>query len=151
MRRIQEELIPRLGHVRRLRGGQFLNVMNGGRMWQHVDGHAGCGNHDLVDEITGEVVRVTSTHHQMMRPASDGLVLATARQSKLKIADGDEWHIEHDSKERPEELKDVEVVWYEDSKSLCFQPHPEYGGNADCTNYFFTLLEAAIKGTRTGP
>lgn len=125
------------------RGGQLLNVANGGAMWQHVDGHAG-GPHDLIDVSTGAVYHVTSTHHQMMRPGDNGLVLAVAREATMKLRDGDEWHIEHDRQERPEELQDVEVIWYEDSKSLCFQPHPEFGGAKQCTDYFFDLLEAAV-------
>ena len=125
------------------RGGQLLNVVNGGSMWQHVTGHAG-GPHDLTDVVTGAVYRVTSTHHQMMRPGSEGLVLATAREARMKLADGDEWHLEHDHKARKADLDDVEVVWYEDSKSLCFQPHPEFGGAQECTDYFFELLEAAV-------
>lgn len=129
------------------RGGQFLNVVNGGKMWQHVTGHAG-GPHNLVDTITGAVYQVTSTHHQMMRPGEGGFVLAVAREAGMKLADGDEWHIEHDRKTRKEDLDDVEVVWYEDSKSLCFQPHPEFGGAQQCTDYFFELLETAVSSAR---
>jgi hypothetical protein len=97
-----------------------------------------------VDKITGEVHRVTSTHHQMMRPGDGALVLAVAREAGMKLADGDEWHIEHDRKTRKEELEDVEVIWYEDTKSLCFQPHPEFGGAQACTDYFFDLLESVV-------
>ena len=50
------------------RGGQFLNVMNGGKMIQHVDGHATGRDHKLTDRVTGEEHSVTSTHHQMMIP-----------------------------------------------------------------------------------
>ena len=125
------------------RGGQLLNVVNGGSMWQHVTGHAG-GPHDLTDIVTGAIYRVTSTHHQMMRPGPDGLVLATAREARMKLAHGDEWHLEYDHKARKADLDDVEVVWYENSKSLCFQPHPEFGGAKECTDYFFELLEAAV-------
>lgn len=50
------------------RGAQFLNVMNGGTMWQHVDNHSIHGTHKATNLITGEDVMVTSTHHQMMRP-----------------------------------------------------------------------------------
>lgn len=125
------------------RGGQFLNVMNGGKMWQHVDKHAGAP-HDLIDTVTSEVVRVTSTHHQMMRPAPDGLILAHARESSFKLADLDEWRIEHDHVSKPEELLDVEVVWYEESKSLCFQPHPEHRNHKPCTDYFFNLMERMV-------
>jgi hypothetical protein len=127
------------------RGGQLLNVCNGGKMWQHVDKHAGAP-HDLIDTTMGQVVRVTSTHHQMMRPAPEGIVLAYAREAHIKIADGDEWDIKKDHVERPEELNDVEVVWYEESKSLCFQPHPEHRNQPQCTDYFFSLMERMVAG-----
>lgn len=125
------------------RGGQFLNVMNGGKMWQHVNGHAGRGQHNLVDKITGQVVKVTSTHHQMMRPHASGIVLATARESSYKVAANEEWHIEH--AQGRDEYDDVEAIWYEDSKSLCFQPHPEHYGADECRNYFFSLLQDTLK------
>jgi hypothetical protein len=35
---------------------------------------------------------------------------------------------------------DVEVVWYGGTRSLCFQPHPEYGVE-ECKKYFFELIE----------
>lgn len=124
------------------RGGQFLNVMNGGSMWQHVDGHAG-GPHNLVDTITGQVVRVTSTHHQMMRPADDGIVIATARESSHKIGAVREWHIEHDMQAQPDDLDDIEVVWYGEAKCLCFQPHPEFGAQ-ETAEYFFSVLADCI-------
>jgi len=120
------------------RGAQFLNVMNGGRMWQHVNGHAG-GSHNLIDNFTGEIVKVTSTHHQMMRPHEDGTVIAVARESSVKLADQHEWHIEHDG---PED--DVEVVWYPEQKCLCFQPHPEFNDADECRDYFAQLMERYV-------
>jgi len=40
-----------------------------------------------------------------------------------------------------EEHKDVEVVMYADTKSLCFQPHPELERcPEECTDYYFELL-----------
>lgn len=125
------------------RGGQLLNVANGGRMWQHVNGHAG-GPHDLIDTITGQVVKVSSTHHQMMRPAPEAITLAVAREAAFKVADCDEWHIEHDAKTRKDDLDDVEVCWYSESRSLCFQPHPEFGNVPECRDYFFSLLKGFI-------
>lgn len=124
------------------RGGQFLNVMNGGRMWQHVNGHV--TPHNLVDAITGEVVKVTSTHHQMMRPSAEGEVIASAREASFKYAEPDEWHIEQDAEINPGLLEDVEVVWYEESKCLCFQPHPEFADAVECREYFLSLIERII-------
>ncbi len=56
------------------RGGQFLNVMEGGKMWQDVNNHAG-RIHDVVDIKSGKVVEgMTSTHHQQMIPAENNVL-----------------------------------------------------------------------------
>lgn len=122
------------------RGGQFLNVMNGGRMWQHVDGHSG-GPHTLVDTVTNQQFRVSSTHHQMMRPADDGVILAVAREARNKYAENDRWYLTEAESSPVEWFDDVEAVWYPGTRSLCFQPHPEFSGVPECTDYFFDLIE----------
>lgn len=118
------------------RGGQFLNVMNGGKMWQDVNNHAIWGTHklDLFDEIGHyrDSYEVTSTHHQMMRRGEDGVVIGFAKLATRFAHDGDD--------EIPGE--DTEIIWYPKTRSLCFQPHPEYNGNKDDTEeLFFTLLK----------
>lgn len=119
------------------RGGQFLNVMNGGKMWQHVDGHAGRGKHFATNQLTGEVVEVTSTHHQMMVPSEHGEVILTANMALRKesadaVAEGDG--------------KDVEAVLYISTSCLCFQPHPEYVQiNHPCQNLYFDYLTHILK------
>lgn len=129
------------------RGGQFLNVMNGGRMWQDVDNHAVRVGHRMTDLETGTNLLVSSTHHQMMRPAADGHIIATARESRRKNAYGDVWLLDDKEavEQRPEDFDDVEVVWYEATRCLCFQPHPELPGFKACTDYFFKLIEKALQ------
>jgi gamma-glutamyl-gamma-aminobutyrate hydrolase PuuD len=122
--------IPMVGICR---GGQFLNVMNGGRMWQDVDGHT--RPHTLVDIESGCVFTVSSTHHQMMRPSANGEIIASAEcviSTKYRSEDG--------AFERSDVAdQDVEVVWYPQTRSLCFQPHPEFS-NDECREYFKLLL-----------
>lgn len=125
------------------RGGQFLNVMNGGKMWQHVNGHTG-GPHELIDNITGEVVLVTSTHHQMMRPGEDAEILAVAKEATYKMAEKDTWTEMTADKLPSEWNEDIEVLWYPGTRSLCFQPHPEFSGHDQCTEYFMSLIERLI-------
>lgn len=103
------------------RGGQFLNVMNGGMMYQDVGDHTRA--HYLTDLETGEKILVTSTHHQMMFPANNAIILATANEKGFR-----EWY---DPKNKcwvseAESDTDYEVLFYADTKSLCFQPHPEF-------------------------
>lgn len=123
------------------RGGQFLNVMNGGKMWQHVEGHGIMGTHKVLDLETGKEFDVTSTHHQMMIPHESGKVLAAAAISPHKMSFGSEY------KRTEEDLyDDTEAVWYKDTSCLCFQPHPEYGESKQCTDLFFSYVDKFILG-----
>ncbi|MGL5324013.1 MAG: gamma-glutamyl-gamma-aminobutyrate hydrolase family protein [Aeromonas sp.] len=124
------------------RGGQFLNVMNGGRMYQDVDGHAIGGHHAMVDLDDGSIYQVTSTHHQMMRPSKRAIVLAVASN----IATRKEYcDINGAVIVEREDLIDVEVVIYKDSKCLCFQPHPEYGiAENSCRKAYFRYLNLLL-------
>lgn len=112
------------------RGGQFLNVANGGKMFQDCDGHAIYGTHKATIRESGLVVDVTSTHHQIMRPNMDkGIVLLEAE--KLGTY---KWHMHHSVvggvgawfAETQPDADDIESVYYDDTNSLCYQPHPEY-------------------------
>lgn len=102
------------------RGGQFLNVMCGGKMIQDIPGHAIGGTHKVYDHATDRNRDVTSTHHQGILPAV-GL-------------DGE---IEGEVAVAPDGI--TEVVSYYYDKVLCFQPHPEFYQN-DCQDYYFELL-----------
>lgn len=120
------------------RGGQFLNVMNGGKMWQHVNGHAVASGHAILDVESGEWINgMTSTHHQMMIPDKDGFVVALAEEATYKQNAS-----KVEEREIPE-TDDVEVVWYSNTRSLCFQPHPEYN-EGNCRDYFLEVLNRYI-------
>lgn len=123
------------------RGGQFLNVMNGGKLFQNVNRHAIGGTHeatlvDASDFIGINTYQVTSTHHQMMRVGNDGKLLLTANESTK---------LETDTLTYEGKGEDVEAVWYEKSRSLCYQPHPEIVGKEhDCQELYFHLLNNYI-------
>lgn len=111
--------IPTVGICR---GGQFINVMNGGKMEQHIDGH----NKDHpVFMPSGSVpphlntFMATSVHHQHMIPDVDGVYEGVHGISEDGIN---------------------EVILYDDD-SLCFQPHPEYSGADECREVFFYLID----------
>ena len=141
--------IPMVGICR---GGQFLNVMSGGRMFQHVTNH--CRNHMLTDTRTNKSILVTSTHHQMMRPSPHGVIIATADEWGNKecmpiVADPEKAPIQHLKREL-----DVEVVFYPDTGCLCFQPHPEFVGSdayKDMREYFFSLISEFLFDERQEP
>lgn len=128
--------IPMVGICR---GGQFLNVMSGGEMYQDVSKHV--MGHDIVDLITGETVYVSSTHHQMMKPSPRGLLVASSR-----VGGSREWY-ENEVFKREVSEEDIEVVWYEETKCLCFQPHPEFNGGqyVGMRAYFRSLLQRYIE------
>jgi len=111
------------------RGAQFLNVMNGGKLLQHVEGHAIGGTHPITT-IEGDKVLVTSTHHQMMWPKKGYALLAWFDPDPVRA-----WG-------NPE----PEVVWYPETRSLCVQYHPEYmGKDTEGWKYFQKLLGEYIK------
>lgn len=109
------------------RGGQFLNVMNGGKMEQDISGH--CTSHDIEYENTKDKiisVPVSSTHHQHMLPHEElAFVIATSSGKKA-----------------PKGMN--EVVYYKYTNSLCFQPHPEMRGYKKCQDFYFMLLDTFL-------
>lgn len=118
------------------RGGQLLNIANGGKMYQHVTGHAG-RTHAHTD-YKGRTVQVSSAHHQMMIPPEDkGVVIGWAHHVPGVIENADGSIVDP----RPE--VDPETIWFADRKHLAFQPHPEFGPQS-CTDYFFNLLEETV-------
>lgn len=120
------------------RGGQFLNVMSGGAMYQHVNEHGLYGTHLVYDKWTGETFEATSTHHQMMKPSNKGLLIATggnlATTKQFCSAEG---LIVEDS---PLTEEDCEVVYYPHTQALCFQPHPEYNNGLICRVKYFEYI-----------
>ena len=124
------------------RGGQFLNVMNGGKLYQNVNSHAIGGTHDATLFYRRDFMdnthtfQVTSTHHQMMRVGEKGQLLLTASEATQLETD----HLTFMGKG-----EDVEAAWYAESRSLCYQPHPEIVGKEhDCQELYFHLLNNYI-------
>ena len=151
LRDVQEEALFRVAKSLGIpcagicRGGQFLNVVNGGSMIQHVEGHAIGGTHPVYSTEEGfEEVACSSTHHQMMIPNSSGNVLGTANEGMLYEFIDDKGDITVvGSRSEP----DTEVVFYEDTKSLCFQPHPEFFDKEHpCQKFYFHLINKYLLG-----
>lgn len=128
------------------RGAQLLNcVPNGGKLWQDVNGHTS-KTHSSFDCISGTWVPLNSVHHQMMKPTEKGTILCWAIESTTKKSASQAWTRPPVSN-RPiaERDKDAEVVWYEDTRSLLFQAHPEFG-HPPTTKYFFSLIDKLYWG-----
>lgn len=127
-----ERGVPMVGICR---GGQLLNVMAGGRMYQHIDKHSG-GVHEITDLFTGEVIVVNSIHHQMMMPTEKAVIIASAYLGANR-----EW-MEGEVLKRDVSKEDIEVVFYPEIKGLCFQAHPEMAGEdlQPMVDYFHKLI-----------
>jgi hypothetical protein len=128
------------------RGGQFLNVMNGGKLWQDINHHV--GGHKVYDRHTKQEIYCSSTHHQQMIPSKDKhLVVGIASIATEKKSANISWMCVRSSKSNSDSqnLTDYEVLWYPETGSLCFQPHPEFGMDdakyAPCADYFIHLLD----------
>lgn len=136
------------------RGAQLLNCLNGGTLWQDVNNHG--GSHKMLDMRTGEVLMVTSTHHQQMRPnLGSGVIIGLASQSTDKYAENthDKYVPDFSAMEaarhfEPNELDvnmwDVEIMWYPKTHTLCIQGHPEYVPGSRFAEYSKQLIESCM-------
>jgi len=108
-----EHKIPMAGICR---GSQFLCVMSGGRLVQHLNGHAGSWHSMATHD--GRTIKVNSTHHQMQLPPADAQVLAWADPKLSNVYEG-----RNGQELEPE--KEFECVFYPRTKALGMQYHPE--------------------------
>lgn len=122
----QDRSIPVVGICR---GGQLLNVLNGGRMIQHL-GETISGD-VLVTTVLGDdflEMMMRIDHHQGMLAEDSSDVFA--------------WNEGHS------EWPDY-AIFYPETKSLCFQPHPEWG-HKGTEDYFFELMHKHIFAEKEG-
>lgn len=132
--------IPMVGVCR---GAQFLHVMNGGILYQDVDGHV--GDHSISITGTGEFIQKTpSVHHQMCAPnPTRGMrVLATANGAKHRRV----WsNKDMDFIDLCGNRVDCEAFFYRDTCALGFQGHPEYSGYPAYTVWCLKMMEQHIR------
>lgn len=138
----EEYRIPMVGICR---GSQFLTVMNGGSLVQHVGNHGIGGTHPIRTYL-GKELQVTSTHHQMMHPNGRYDLLAYAEgRSNMYEGEGDVDTPVAFKRNEEGKFKEPEVVWYPNTRSLAVQYHPEYmGEDTEGYKYFQNLLEEYV-------
>lgn len=129
-----EHGIPMFGVCR---GAQFLHVMNGGKLFQDVDGHN--GDHAIWDLMNKKrIEKISSVHHQMVMPnRANGMeIIATAAQSKERWA--------NDKNCFTGDHLDIEAFFYRDTCCIGVQGHPEYEGYHYFTKWCLDLLNELV-------
>lgn len=111
------------------RGAQLLHVLNGGQLWQHVQGHAGA-DHWIYDRDDDVYVLSNSIHHQMIA-LTEGSGLEVLAVCKDQVSD------KFLSSDLIVDLKkegyngdgevEIEAGYYPETKCLFVQGHPEVG------------------------
>ena len=118
------------------RGAQLVCALAGGKLVQHVDGHAR-GDHE-VTTTDGRKLFTSSLHHQMMWPynGTDHKLLAWSSEPKAKIYAFGHGRVKHVI-QNPE----PEVVWFPKIKGLAIQGHPEFQDpDCDFVQYVMDLV-----------
>jgi len=136
--------IPKLGICR---GAQVLTVWSGGSLIQDVDGHAINQLHEIEmnTPYTNNIYKITSTHHQMMNPygmkEEDYDILGYSKYFlSNKYLNGKDLNIK-----LPKGFVESEVVYYNKTKSLCIQGHPEsLNCPKETKDMVFTLIECYL-------
>lgn len=119
------------------RGAQFLSVMNGGKLYQHIDEHH--GDHSMVDIVgKGIIERVSSVHHQAVRPNTNGgmEIIGTSNKSKNR------WITDDDKHTGPN--IDIEAFFYRDTCCFGVQGHPEYRGYTKFAIWTLDMLKKYV-------
>lgn len=103
------------------RGIQFLNVMCGGQMYQHITNHGGY-LHDIIFPATNKIVRVTSTHHQLVMLPDDAVPMAWAYPENRSTC-----YIGPDTTRLQAPAHEIEAAVYPRYNAFGVQFHPEMG------------------------
>jgi len=134
--------IPMIGICR---GLQFINVMEGGWLIQHVDNHAGT-NHDIkiINSISkfknGKKFRVNSCHHQMCVLPSTAIPLSESEPIISEVI-YDRSVIGDIGK-----ITEIESAYFPEAKAIGVQYHPEWmDKNSTGVSYFNELVSEVLK------
>lgn len=123
--------VPKIGICR---GAQYLTVLSGGRLIQHVDNHSTTHNISILRDSIPNIYsnnkiitrKMTSTHHQMMYPFD-------MKKRDYDILGWSEFNLsdtylngENEEIDLPQNFLESEIIKYNNTNSLCIQGHPEY-------------------------
>jgi gamma-glutamyl-gamma-aminobutyrate hydrolase PuuD len=125
-----ENDIPMIGICR---GLQFLNVMAGGTLIHHLDGH-GNGTHYMECQRDEKIILVNSLHHQMIVPPKDAYITAWSTVKLSNAYYGDE--------DKPVSWfgPEVEAAVFPKIRACGVQYHPEMmAANSSGQKFFFDM------------
>lgn len=120
------------------RGSQFLTVLSGGKLIQHVNGHM--GEHTIETQGSSRF-KMTSDHHQMLYPFE-------LNKEQFKLIAWSEYfksstYLNGNNEEIDlnKDFLEPEIVYYNNTNSLTIQGHPEYSHcNKETSNYCKRLV-----------
>jgi len=112
------------------RGIQFLNVMSGGKMCQHVESHAGI-EHSILYPALKERHFVNSLHHQMVKLPENAIPVALA---KPELCD---WCFDENGKMSDPPSEEIEAAIFPKDNAIGVQFHPEMMGSGERGRIFF--------------
>jgi anthranilate/para-aminobenzoate synthase component II len=101
------------------RGAQFLCVMSGGKLVQHVTGHNHSAGHLILTD-SNFTMFTESSHHQMMWPNQIPHVLIAWANLSSGYKMSDEFGKELEDGRMPE------IIYCKNTKCLCIQGHTEW-------------------------
>lgn len=143
----EQDRTPMIGICR---GAQLITVLTGGKLVQHVDGHAG-SRHDIVTNDE-RVININSIHHQMMIPRFGRNRVYNANMLARTITPRSARYLGQDDTDIAENYPQVryepEVVVYGGEglpNCLAVQGHPEWEPTGSSfQNYTLELTEKYI-------
>ena len=126
------------------RGGEFLNVMSGGKMIQHINGHD--SNHTVSSTHYKSSFVVPSNHSQMMypyeMPKDKYQVLAWAKRfQSTTYLDGN-----NEEMNLVDEFLEPEAIFFKNTNALAFQADPSSdAAGKDFREFALSLIANNIK------
>jgi gamma-glutamyl-gamma-aminobutyrate hydrolase PuuD len=106
------------------RGAQLLTVLNGGSLIQHVEGHTST-THTITSKY-GSSFSMRGDHHQMMYPFNINDNLYEIIYHSQYFQSSTYLNGNNEEIELPTNFVEPEIVYYNTTKSLCIQGHPEW-------------------------
>lgn len=123
------------------RGFQFLNVMSGGFMYQHISNHGVAEGHNIYMGYIDASMHVTSTHHQLVGLKEDARIIAWSEPRRSTMYVGPHGRLEETAPE-----KEVEAAIFPKINAMGAQYHPEFMKlNALARLHYLTMVKDFIK------